>query len=485
MKMKHLSALIAVLLATALLFGGCGNAEQSATNDPQAETTDTQNGGHTQNGGGSTPVATSDKFVVSPSLFIDDAQGNIYLDGKKVATLPGEIAYDYTALDGKTAVYTCTDQNEIDTIYLVTKDGATVVAREAWVDCVNENCTTVLYMQGGELFWYNTAEKSAVSLGENVEEVVPSPNGLTVAYSLNNGYNEYTLYVQTWGGEKTKIDIENALPAAVSDNATYLYIQQVVGYGDMVLYVSTNKGAPKRLSDNSKNVDPNTDATEILFYNGYSEKYFYVDGDSDPVQIPSDGSIRVAVSDNVRQLNTLKGLAYKCFETLVFFDGTTVRPIEGATGSAVMSENGKTLYFTSQNSYLHTDNVLHFMADATASDAKASIVTERVSRFLVYGTDAFVLDANNTLFYCDDGEMSDAAIAEDVDYLYAVNAKGVCYYRSTDNVLYAVKGNGTPVTIADLNEAGSDVRGLYGDYFYYEVGTELYYATETTGVRAE
>lgn len=109
----------------------------------------------------------------------------------------------------------------------------------------------------------------------------------------------------------------------------------------------------------------------------------------------------------------------------------------------------------------------------------------RAARFLVYGTDAFVLDANNTLFYRDDGKMSDTAIAEDVDALYEVNAKGVCYYRGTDNVLYAVKGNGTPVAIADLNEAGSRVRGLYGDYFYYEVGMNLYYATETGGTKAE
>lgn len=479
MKKKRLFALIAMLLAVTLLFVGCGNAEQSTTDDPQTESTDKENGG------GSEPVVTSDKFVVSPSLFIDDAQGNIYLNGKKVATLPGEISYDYTALDGKTAVYTCTDQNEIDTIYLVTKDGATVVARDAWVDCVNENCDTVLYTQDSELFWYNVAEKTAISLGDNVEEIVPSPNGLTVAYSLNNGYNEYTLYVQTWGSEKTKIEIKNGLPAAVSDNATYLYIQQVFGYGDLALYVSENKGTPKQLSDNAKSVDPNADATELLFFNGYSEKYFYVDGASDPVLISADGPIHVALSDRVRQLNTLKGLAYKCFDTLVFFDGATAHPIDDSTGSAVMSENGKTLYFSSENGISTTNNILYYMADATANDAKASIVTEQVSRFLVYGTDAFVLRADATLSYCDNGELSDDAIAENVDGLYAVNAKGICYYRGTDNVLYAVKRNGTPVAITDLNEAGSRVHGLYGNYFYYEVGMDLYYATETTGAKAE
>jgi len=144
------------------------------------------------------------KFITRDQGFVKGPEGNIYLNGKKVAQLDYESVYLYNAYDGKSALAECMGEGDSGyTLFVVTKKGATEIASDIDVVAYSQNRDFVVYRDNtdnGENLtytWYNVAKKKSETLGEDLASVKLSPDGKTVAYAeveeKDDGM-EYTTY---------------------------------------------------------------------------------------------------------------------------------------------------------------------------------------------------------------------------------------------------------------------------------------------------
>lgn len=428
------------------------------------------------------------KFVTRDQSFITGAEGTIYLNGKKVAQLDFDNVYVSTSLDGKSAIAQC--QNEDDegySLYVVTKKGATEIATDVSLVASSQQKDYIVYRDitdNGEnqtYTWYNVAKKKGETLGEDVSYVILSPDGKTVAYAekeeKDEGY-EYTTFVKKFGGKATEIDLKNATPALVSDGAKYLYLGKRTDEGTD-LYRSINKKEPAKVAGNADLLTGNVDNTEVL-YKDDKDNVYWADGKKDAVKIAKSVD-DIIIPENAISCETFKGQVYYYGDDSIgYFDGKEIFKISSKVSDVSMAKDGKTIYFTKWNDDGKYE--LYYVKDATAKKYEPAKVMEDVKSDVEISPDgkkAYILTEDNELIVCS-GKKKGDKVADDVATIYYVNEKGICYFKDEDGALYASKdGKGKEILADDLTADGSGVEGLYGDYFYYTVEEELFFATGT------
>ncbi len=427
------------------------------------------------------------KFITRDQGFVKGAEGNIYLNGKKVAQLDYEDVYLYNAYDGKTALAECRSEGDSAyTLFVVTKKGATEIASDVDVVTYSKNREYVIYRDdtdNGEnrtYTWYNVAKKKSETIGEDLASVKLSPDGKTVAYAeaeeKDDGM-EYTTFVKKFGGKATQIELKNATPELISDGAKYLYLDKATENGSD-LYRSVNKKEPEKVCGNASIEDYNVDRTEIIYCDD-KDNYYWVDGKKEGVKIAKDLGDLIVPNGTI-DYETFKGQVYAYGDNNIgYFDGKEIFKIASKVGDAAIANDGKTLYFTKFNDDGKYE--LYYVKNATAKKYEPVKVTEDV-RASVWvtpnGKKAYILTDDYELIVCS-GKKKGDKIADDVAGISAMNAKGICYFTDVDGVLYATKGKDKVKLADDINAEDSSIVGRYGDYFYYKVEGDLFFATGT------
>ena len=434
------------------------------------------------------------KFIFREQGFAQGADGNIYLNGKKVDQLEFDSVWLYNAYDGKSAIAECRSEgDEGSTLYVVTKKGATEIAAEVEYVASSQNKDFVVYRditEDGEnvtYTWYNVAKKKSETLGEDLGSVKLSTDGKTVAYAEAEETDEgieYTTFVKNFGGKAKEIELKNATPALVSDGAKILYLNKYTEDGSD-LYRSVNKKEPVKVASNAELEDYNADHTEILYTDDKSNTY-WVDGKKDGVKIAKDMDGMITPASAI-DYETFKGQIYYYGDANIgYFDGKEIFKISSKVSACSVAKDGETLYFTKYDD--EGNNELYYVKNATAKKYEPVKVMEDVRSSVVVSPDgkkAYVLSEDNELIVCS-GKKKGDKVADDVSSIYAVNDKGICYFVDEDGVLYASKNGKAKVKIADdITGEDSGVVGRYGDYFYYKVEGDLYFATGTKGAKVK
>lgn len=427
------------------------------------------------------------KFITRDQGFVKGPEGNIYLNGKKVAQLDYEDVYLYNAYDGKSALAECMGEGDSGyTLFVVTKKGATEIASDIDVVTYSQNREYVVYRDNtdnGEnrtYTWYNVANKKSETIGEDLAAVKLSPDGKTVAYAETEEKDdgiEYTTFVKKFGGKATQIELKNATPALVSDGAKFLYLDKATENGSD-LYRSVNKKEPQKVCGDADLENYNDDHTEVI-YSDDKGNYYWADGKKEGVKIAKELGDLIT-PNSVIDYTTFKGQVYSYGDNNIgYFDGKEMFKIASKVGGAAIAKDGKTMYFTKYNDDGACE--LYYVKNATAKKYEPVKVMEDVRSSVTItpdGKKAYVLTEDNELIVCS-GKKKGDKIADDVAGISAMNAKGICYFTDVDGVLYATKGKDKVKLADDINAEDSGVVGRYGNYFYYKVEGDLYFATGT------
>lgn len=435
------------------------------------------------------------KFVMEQQDFISDDDGNIYLDGKKIAQLDFDEMYRDMSLDGKSAIYECSNEGDEDsTLYVVTKKGATEIASGVSLQGVSLNNDYILYREDDMLVWYNVSKKKAQNLGEELDSAILSPDGKTVAYAEveeikkeEDGYEytekEYTTFVKKWSGKAVAIELKNATPSMVTDGGKTLYLSKM-GDNGTDLYRSTNKKEPVKICANAYLANANLDRSEVIYYDREKDTYYWLNGKKDAVKI-AKGRANVVIPTGTLAIETFKNQVFTYSDdSLGYFDGKEMHKIASDVTDVSINKDGKTLYFTKAED---DKNDLYYVKNTAAKKYEPAKVMEDVRDDVEISPDgkkAYVLTEDDELIVCN-GKKKGKKIADDVSYLSVVNDKGVCFFEDEDGTFFASKNGKEKVNVADLSDDESGTRGLYGDYYYYEVEGELFYITGTKGVKAK
>ncbi len=432
------------------------------------------------------------KYVSRDQGFVRGPEGNIYLNGKKVAQLDYDDVYIYNAYDGKSAVAECKNSDDTGyTVFVVTKKGATELVSE--VDVVTYSTNKDYFIcretEGDEVTytWYDVNKKKSETLGENIASVCLSPDGKMVAYAESEETDEavvYTTFVKKWGGKATEIELKNATPRLISNGAKYLYLNKNTEDGTD-LYRSVNKKEPEKVCSNAEVHNWNVDATEVIYVDDKDNAYWVV-GKKEGVKI-AKGLGRAVSPINTIDYETFKGQVFTYGDAnLGYFDGKEMHKISSKVANAAIAKDGKTLYFTKFNEEGKCE--LYFVKNATAKKYEPAKVMEDIRSSVTISPDgkkAYVLTEDNELIVCA-GKKKGDKIADDVSNIVAMNTKGVCYFEDVDGVLYASKNGKEKVKLADdINGEESGTVGRYGDYFYYKVDGDLFFTTGTKSEKAK
>ncbi len=438
-----------------------------------------------------------DKYIMEKQDFIKGPEGNIYLDGKKVAQLDFETVYLYTGMDGKSAIAECRDEDDDGyTVYVVTKKGAVEIATDVSVTEYSRNNEYIVYYEETEdgseqtYTWYNVSKKKGETLGEDLAAVALSADGKTVAYAKGEETDdaiEYTTFVKKWGGKAAAIELKNARPVMVSNGAKYLYLSKAGEEGKTALYRSVNKKEPVKVSGNGSFLAANLDGSEILFNDNDKGSTYWVKGKKEAVKIAKGLKDMVTPTGTIGY-ETFKNHVYLYGDsgsTLGYFDGKEIHKISSDVGGYSIAKDGKALYFTKRNN--DGEYELNYVKNATAKKYEPAKVMEDVRSSVKISPDgkkAYVLTDDDELMVCN-GKKKGKKIADDVANIHVVNAKGICYFTDEDGTFFASKNGKEKVNVADLSDEESTTRGLYGEYYYYEVEGDLFYITGTKGVKVK
>lgn len=208
------------------------------------------------------------------------------------------VSFFGTAADSSLIAYYCyveTENNRHD-LYYITGDLEPMLIAENVRDCmVSYDGSYIAYEQEGDLYLYQVDGGRAVKIDDDVyfAFLCLSPDGKTVAYQkwLDN---ETTLYMSGPDGEVSKIAEGNAVPLAVSNDASFLYY-----LCDDTFYYWNGEETVKIASDISiieaYRFYFNRDISEVLYLTDFAT-YYYTPEFTAPVKV-ADERARWLISD--------------------------------------------------------------------------------------------------------------------------------------------------------------------------------------------
>jgi len=350
-------------------------------------------------------------------FIIPDSSARIEIAGHSVA--------NSSSIDGRAVAVTVAESASRKagaTLYLFSGGKAQKVSEEVDNFIIASSGNGIVYNKGGggraadaELWHYSNGKNTRIAT-DNVRAFVISPDGRTVAYSINDsGDGEFTGFV--WNGKSRSLgegrSSRGITPIAVSNDARFVYFNR-----DGALFVQrgANENIRERLGENARLIYANNDLSQVIIT--YNNRSFII----------RNGRARgESLTDTVN--------------SFVIPAGTAQFRVSNYTILGV-SDFADTFYLNSDARVAHING--RYEANTITPRDASSVFLARDGKTLTYLR-------NNRIFRVN-GNSRDPQPEELVSdvrrFIPALNGKALFFVNSDRDILYQ-KGNGKPVLVAN------------------------------------
>ena len=374
----------------------------------------------------------------SISLFFDGDLIIISGNNNAKFTIDGEYHSVQRSLDGsKAAILTDLRSSTGGTLWFVTTSGVQQVADDVVDYLLSDTGRGLVYMTdyddrnfSAELYLYETSSKKSTRITDeaysNVYDMIGvciSPNGKSVSYTsdYDSRENEYTGYILVDGKSPEKLGT-NTHAVAISDGGRHLYYVKESSDGRSTsLHIRSGRNENRLIPDIIQ--DP-----ALRLNKDYSQVIYNMDGRS---YVSQNGGERIRVGgSSIRGFILPRGAQVGGNS-----DAATVYGLRSFANNVIRNEDG----LAYMDSSYETNRI-----SSTSDNASRAVISDN-GKTLLYVT-------NNGHLSAIDPTRQNAErreIGRDVLSFAASNDAKTIYFINDDEELYCAKGNGLPSKISD------------------------------------
>ncbi len=405
--------------------------------------------------------------------------------GKQIAKVGENADVEPISVDGS-VVLLVEEEDDEDTISVIKNGKVTKVGENINpIAFADTGAAFVFTNEDGDLMLYTVSSGKSEKIEGEIKSsrVAMSPDGKSVLYTKtdeNDDGDEVTaLYLYT-GGKSSKIAKDGVYPVTLSNGAKQIYAYDVESES-LVLYNAKGEKVGKIGSSASKSFIVNQDHTDIIFSDG-EKTYISVKGDekkkiassSDVTPVLPDG-VTVTYSRSygavyVYGVSNFKNIIISCYdsdsETDALYYLNSKYELENKIGdtSRAVTADGATVYYKKSGN-LYSKNIKKADAEQVkiASNTKGNFVISSDGKTVYY------ISEDDELHSYKGGK--DNKIADDVDKVY-ISGKDNVFFLSDDGVYYVSGSSKKAVATEALGMTVDPTGAVYvlkGDKDAYDV----------------